>query len=68
MTRTARYGGARSWWVGWLGPHRTGGTVLYHRGEFVMEHPKNAGKARVEDYYPPGWVGLSDAPYHTPDG
>jgi galactoside 2-L-fucosyltransferase 1/2 len=46
--------GSFGWWAAYL----TGSTAVYFKDAFVMEHPENLGKVKLDDHYPPTWVGI----------
>jgi len=50
--------GSFGWWGAFLGAVACGGLVLYNAAEFDMQHPANAGRVVVSDYYPAHWVAI----------
>lgn len=46
--------GSFGWWAAYL----TGSAAVYFKDAFVMEHPENLGKVKLDDHYPPTWIGL----------
>uniref|UniRef100_A0A7S1YZ72 L-Fucosyltransferase n=1 Tax=Trieres chinensis TaxID=1514140 RepID=A0A7S1YZ72_TRICV len=52
--------GSYGWWANWASANR-GGTAVYYRDQFVMDHPNNEdGKFKAEDYWPRDWTGIGD--------
>ena len=47
--------GSFGWWAAWL----SGASAVYYKDVFVMEHPENKGKVKLEDHYPNHWIGMT---------
>jgi galactoside 2-L-fucosyltransferase 1/2 len=56
--------GTFGFWAAYLGADsRENGTVVYYDSEFVLvKNFKEQGRLQPEDYYPPGWIAIGDAP------
>jgi hypothetical protein len=46
--------GSFGWWAAYL----TASKAIYYKDMFVLDHTENLGKVKLEDHYPPHWVGL----------
>ena len=59
--------GTFGFWAAYLGADsRANGTVVYYESEFdFVTNFKEQGRLQPEDYYPPGWIAIGDAP-NTP--
>ena len=47
--------GSFGWWAAWL----SGGSAVYYRDAFDLEHPENKGRVVLEDHYPPDWIAMA---------
>jgi galactoside 2-L-fucosyltransferase 1/2 len=52
--------GTFGWWAAYIGPDSRGGMVVYFQNEFVQHHMNNYGFVKLEDYYPPTWLPMTD--------
>jgi galactoside 2-L-fucosyltransferase 1/2 len=58
--------GTFGFWAAYLGPDSTGGSVVYYDEEFApVQYFKEQGHLQSENYYPPGWIAIGEAPCDT---